>query len=71
MHAEWRKSSFSSPNGAECVEIAFSATVRVRDSKNPTGGTLRFPVGAWSPARLTSCSACSERPNAVRPTAFA
>jgi hypothetical protein len=59
MHAEWRKSSFSSPNGAECVEIAYSATVRVRDSKNPSGGTLRFPESAWSPQRLASCSAIS------------
>ncbi|MGH3859671.1 DUF397 domain-containing protein [Actinokineospora sp.] len=63
MHAEWRKSSFSSPNGAECVEIAFSATVRVRDSKNPIGGTLSFPANAWFPARLT----CSEWPNVMRP----
>ncbi|SDJ24196.1 protein of unknown function [Actinokineospora alba] len=67
MHAEWRKSSFSGAGQADYVEIAYSATVRVRDSKNPTGGTLRFPASAWDPARLT----CSEWPNPVRPTAIA
>lgn len=67
MHAEWRKSTFSSPDGADCVEIAYSATVRVRDSKNPTGGTLHFPANAWFPAHLT----CSEWPNVMRPNTIA
>ncbi|MBC6446950.1 DUF397 domain-containing protein [Actinokineospora xionganensis] len=67
MRTEWRKSTFSGAGQADCVEIAYSATVRVRDSKNPTGGTLSFPASAWAPARLT----CSEWPNAVRPTALA
>jgi hypothetical protein len=36
----WRKSSYSSANG-QCVEVAYAtATVAVRDSKNPTGPVL-------------------------------
>lgn len=53
MHRAWRKSSFSDHAGA-CVEVAYSATVRVRDSKNPTGGTLTLPPVAWSPERLAN-----------------
>ncbi|WP_082860156.1 DUF397 domain-containing protein [Alloactinosynnema sp. L-07] len=48
MHGEWRKSSFSGSE-VNCVEVAYTATVRVRDSKNPDGGMLRFPDDAWSP----------------------
>jgi hypothetical protein len=36
--SHWRKSSFSGGNGGNCVEVAPSGAVR--DSKNPTGGTL-------------------------------
>jgi hypothetical protein len=34
----WRKSSYSS-SGGDCVEL--SNTGRIRDSKHPTGPTLR------------------------------
>jgi hypothetical protein len=43
----WRKSSRSS-NASNCVEVALSPTPAVRDSKNPSGPTLAFPVSAWS-----------------------
>jgi hypothetical protein len=43
----WRKSSFSG-NAGNCVEVAFAATVAVRDAKNTTGKTLGFPVASWS-----------------------
>ena len=45
----WRKSSYSNTSGGECVEIAPNLPlVPVRDSKNPTHGTLIFGVEAWS-----------------------
>ena len=38
---EWRKSSKSTNQGGECVEVAaFSGTIGLRDSKNPEGGHL-------------------------------
>lgn len=38
----WRKSSYSSDQGGECIEIAETpdTTIAVRDSKNPTGPIL-------------------------------
>ncbi|MFJ9842399.1 DUF397 domain-containing protein [Kitasatospora sp. NPDC101155] len=46
--ARWVKSSYSD-NGGECVEIApgFPGVVPVRDSKDPQGPALVFPVPAW------------------------
>jgi hypothetical protein len=47
--AEWRTSSYSNTSGGECVEVASNLPlVPVRDSKNPTHGTLIFGVEAWS-----------------------
>ncbi|MBX7266052.1 DUF397 domain-containing protein [Micromonospora sp. Llam7] len=47
--ATWRKSSRSSPNGSDCVEVAELATgLAVRDSKDPAGSKLLFGRGAWS-----------------------
>ncbi|MFJ9519308.1 DUF397 domain-containing protein [Kitasatospora sp. NPDC101801] len=45
----WRKSSHSGGNGA-CVEIAVpsSATIAVRDSKDPEGPQLHFSQEAWA-----------------------
>ena len=44
----WHKSSFSNPNGNECVEVAFSpAAVGLRDSKNPQGPRLAFEHSRW------------------------
>ncbi len=46
--AEWRKSSYSSQNGA-CVEVATNlpGTVAVRDSKAPAGPGLLIPAAEW------------------------
>jgi hypothetical protein len=46
----WRKSSYSNPDGGQCVEISddFAAIVPVRDSKNPHGPALAFPADGWS-----------------------
>jgi hypothetical protein len=44
---EWRKSSWSTSE-ANCVEVASrEALTAVRDSKNPTGPMLAFPVSSW------------------------
>lgn len=51
MTLEWFKSSYSSNDGPECVEVAIAtpdATVHVRDSKNAQGARLAFGDGSWS-----------------------
>ncbi|MER5336527.1 DUF397 domain-containing protein [Micromonospora sp. NPDC002717] len=47
--ARWRKSSRSSGNGGDCVEVAdnLPGVVAVRDSKDPAGPALAFPPAAW------------------------
>lgn len=48
---EWFKSSYSSNDGPECVEVAISPaadTVHVRDSKDKDGARLTFADGAWA-----------------------
>lgn len=45
----WRKSTYSGGEGGSCVEVAESPGVRlVRDSKNPDGAWLSFPLETWS-----------------------
>ncbi|MGO1055993.1 DUF397 domain-containing protein [Crossiella sp. CA198] len=45
----WRKSSYSSGNGENCVEVAvLPDAVVVRDSKNPDGAGLSFSPGAFA-----------------------
>jgi hypothetical protein len=46
METPWRKSSYST-NASNCVEVALTSPVGVRDSKN-TGPTLAFPATAWA-----------------------
>lgn len=46
---EWFKSSYSGPDGGECVEVAARVgSVRVRDSKDVTRPALDVAPGAWS-----------------------
>jgi hypothetical protein len=47
--AEWRKSSYSSGNGGNCVEIAgnLPGVVVVRDSKDPRGPVLMLTPAQW------------------------
>ncbi|MGC5566923.1 DUF397 domain-containing protein [Streptomyces sp. FR-108] len=52
---EWFKSSYSSNEGPDCVEVAITtpdaiatATVHVRDSKNLQGDRLSFTGPAWN-----------------------
>ncbi|MDM4718368.1 DUF397 domain-containing protein [Micromonospora sp. WMMA1363] len=47
--ARWRKSTRSSGNGGNCVEVAdnLPGVVGLRDSKDPTGPALVFGPAAW------------------------
>ncbi|WP_110946139.1 DUF397 domain-containing protein [Streptomyces avicenniae] len=49
-HSEWRRSSYSSNNGGDCVEVArvVVGVVSVRDSKAVTGPVLEISPGAWT-----------------------
>jgi Domain of unknown function (DUF397) len=45
---EWRKSSYSSANGGDCVAAASgNGLVKVHDTANRGDITLGFPAGAW------------------------
>ncbi|WP_284417698.1 DUF397 domain-containing protein [Streptomyces albus] len=45
----WTKSSHSSNEGPDCVEVAATpGTVHVRDSKNVAGPRLSVPPGVWA-----------------------
>ncbi|MFI6985794.1 DUF397 domain-containing protein [Embleya sp. NPDC050154] len=45
----WRKSSYSSDNGGNCVEVADGfAAVPVRDSKAPALGHLIIAPASWT-----------------------
>lgn len=47
----WVKSSYSTNDGPDCVEVAVGAGgggVRVRDSKAPAGPQLALHAGAWT-----------------------
>jgi len=47
--AEWRKASYSTGNGGNCVEVArdLPGIVAVRDSKDPDGPRLAFTSRNW------------------------
>ncbi|MFI0140103.1 DUF397 domain-containing protein [Streptomyces luteogriseus] len=51
MEMQWRKSSYSSDQGGQCLEVAETpdATVAIRDSKHPAG-----PILTLDPAAFTS-----------------
>ncbi|ALO96184.1 regulatory protein [Streptomyces hygroscopicus subsp. limoneus] len=46
----WRRSSYSNPDGGNCLEVSdsFSPAVPVRDGKAPDGPALLFAAGPWS-----------------------
>lgn len=43
----WRKSSYSDMNG-DCVEMALTESVLIRDSKNNLAGIVEYSSDAWS-----------------------
>jgi hypothetical protein len=46
--AAWRKSSRSSGNGGDCVEVAvIDQMIKVRHSKDPNGAVLTFTPSEW------------------------
>lgn len=49
-NVQWRKSSYSNGDGADCVEVAdgLPGILPVRDSKVPAGQVVTFSVPAWN-----------------------
>jgi hypothetical protein len=46
---QWHKSSYSNPNGNECVEVSFSDNaVGIRDSHRPHGAVLAVGQAEWT-----------------------
>ncbi|MFD5077319.1 DUF397 domain-containing protein [Streptomyces sp. NPDC058371] len=52
---QWFKSSYSTEQGGDCLEVAYSGpqsgkvtAVHLRDSKNPAGDHLRVSPEAWA-----------------------
>ncbi len=44
----WRKSTYSTSNGGDCIEVsAVSDGFAVRDSKRPDGASLTFARDNW------------------------
>ncbi|KUM90983.1 DUF397 domain-containing protein [Streptomyces pseudovenezuelae] len=49
MESNWRKSSYSSDQGGDCVEIAETVmAVAVRDSKTPAGPILTIDPAVFT-----------------------
>ncbi|OMI33763.1 DUF397 domain-containing protein [Streptomyces sparsogenes] len=47
--SEWTKSSYSTNDGPECVEVAWiKSSIRIRDSKHPHGPQLTVTPAAWT-----------------------
>jgi hypothetical protein len=45
----WFKSSYSSSEGGDCVEVRTGPdTILIRDSKNTTGPRLAITPGSWA-----------------------
>jgi hypothetical protein len=44
---DWRKSTYSSGNGGDCVEVASDGMVLVRDTTSRDSATLAFSAAAW------------------------
>jgi len=59
QHLRWRKSSYSSGQGGNCIEVAdLGSDLRaVRHSKHPQGTLLIFGAAEWSQFVATVCTA--------------
>ena len=58
---EWHKSTYSGPNGGECVEVSEGLVTAVRDTRHRHLGSLEFPAAEWQ-AFLGAVRASAERP---------
>jgi hypothetical protein len=47
MSSEWRKSSYSGGNTGDCVEVAVTGAVLIRDTTDRGGPVLSVPAAAW------------------------
>ena len=55
---QWIKSSYSSSEGGDCIEVATEpSAIHIRDSKNPadTGPTLQVTPAAWAAFTASGC----------------
>jgi hypothetical protein len=49
LSRDWAKSSYSTPNGGNCVQVRDTGrAIQVRDSKNPDGDILTFARAQWA-----------------------
>jgi hypothetical protein len=48
MSGPWRKSSYSTNGGQNCVEVARDGAVLIRDTANRSGMTLSVGHDAWA-----------------------
>ncbi|GGV78394.1 hypothetical protein GCM10010294_47240 [Streptomyces griseoloalbus] len=64
MEINWRKSSYSSDQGGNCVEFAEIPTsaIAVRDSKNPAGPILTLGPAAFATFLDWTATATAELP---------
>ncbi|CAM5585657.1 DUF397 domain-containing protein [Streptomyces canus] len=44
----WFKSSYSDSSGGECVEVAMTSAIHIRDSKAPTAPHVTVSPTAWT-----------------------
>ena len=48
MNMQWRKATYSSGNGGNCIEVGIGdRSIVVRDSKDPDGPRLTFGPKTW------------------------
>jgi hypothetical protein len=45
---DWRKSSYSNATGGDCVEVAASGAVLIRDTTDRAGAVLSVSGTAWT-----------------------
>lgn len=60
----WCKSSYSSGGNDSCVEVRLTASIGVRDSKNPDSGELWVKPAAW--ATFLAAAPTMRRPDRQR-----